>query len=61
MPRTLRIEKKRPTLGVLVGLMAMVSAVAFADWTSSGEASSAINSNYASAPFELTSGLIENL
>jgi hypothetical protein len=61
MPRTLRIEKKRLTLGVLVGLMAMVSAVAFAYWTSSGEASGAINASYASAPFEVTSGLIENL
>jgi hypothetical protein len=39
----------------------MVSAVAFAYWTSSGEASGAINSNYASAPFEVTSGLVENL
>jgi len=39
----------------------MVSAVAFAYWTSTGEASSAINSNYASTPFEVTSGPVENL
>ena len=61
MPPFLRIEKKRLTLGVLVGLLAMVSAVAFAYWTSTGEASSAINSNYASTPFEVTSGPVENL
>ena len=61
MPRFLHIEKKRPTLGVLVGLIAMVSTVAFAYWSSSGEASSAIHSNYASAPLEVTSVLVENL
>ena len=44
-----------------MGLLAMVSAVAFAYWTSTGEASSAINSNYASAPFEVTSGSVESL
>jgi hypothetical protein len=61
MPPFLRIEKKRLTLGVLVGLLAMVSTVAFAYWTSTGAASSAINSNYASAPFEVTSGPVENV
>ena len=61
MPPFLRIEKKRLTLGVLACLLAMVSAVAFAYWTSTGEASSATDSNYASAPFEVTSATVENL
>jgi hypothetical protein len=61
MPPFLRIEKKSLTLGVLVGLLAMLSAVAFAYWASTGEAASAINSKYAGAPFEVTSGVVESL
>ncbi len=61
MPRFLHIEKERLTLGVLVGLLAMVSAVAFAYWTSAGEASGIVNSNYAGASFEVSSGPVEGL
>jgi len=49
MPRTLRTEKKRLTLGVLVGLLTMASAVAFAYWTSTGEAAGTVKANYSSA------------
>jgi predicted ribosomally synthesized peptide with SipW-like signal peptide len=61
MSRFLRPNKKRITFGVLVALLVMVSAGAFAYWTSSGEGSGTIKSNYASAPFEVTSGVVENL
>lgn len=61
MSRLLHTNKKRITFGVLVALLAMVSAGAFAYWTSSGEGSGTVKSNYASAPFEVTSGVVENL
>jgi hypothetical protein len=61
MSRFLHTNKKRLTFGVLVALLVMVSAAAFAYWTSSGEGSGIVKSNYASAPFEVTSGLVENL
>ena len=61
MSRFLHMNKKRLTFGVLVALLLMVSAAAFAYWTSSGEGSGTVKSNYASAPFEVTSGVVENL
>ena len=61
MSRFLHMNKKRLTFGVLVALLLMVSAAAFAYWTSSGEGSGTVKSNYASAPFEVTSATVENL
>ncbi len=54
-------NKKRITFGVLVALLAMVAAGAIAYWTSSGEGTGTVKSNYASAPFEVTSATVENL
>jgi len=61
MSRFLHMNKKRLTFGVLVALLLMVSAAAFAYWTSSGEGTGTVKSNYASAPFEVTSATVENL
>jgi hypothetical protein len=61
MSRFLHIKKKRLTAGVVVALLLMVSAAAFAYWTSSGEGTGSVKSNYASAPFEVTSATVENL
>lgn len=52
--------KKRLAVGVVV-VLGMVAAAAFAYWTGSGEGSGVVKSNYASASFEVGSGLIENL
>lgn len=53
-------KKTRLTLGVVVVALAMV-ATAIAYWTSSGEGTGTAKSNYASASFEVSSGLVENL
>jgi len=53
-------KKTRLTLGVVVVALAIV-ATAVAYWTSSGEGTGTAKSNYASASFEVSSGLVENL
>ena len=53
-------RKMRIGLGVVVAMLATVAA-AFAYWTSTGEGSGTAKSNYASASFEVSSGLVENL
>ena len=47
--------------GVVVLVLAMAGAAAFAYWTSSGEGSGTVKANSASASFEVTSTLVENL
>lgn len=53
-------KKTRLTLGVVVVALAMV-ATAVAYWTSSGEGTGTAKASYASASFEVSSGLVENL
>jgi hypothetical protein len=60
MSRILKIKKTRLAFGAVVVGLAMV-ATAIAYWTSSGEGSGTVKSNYASASFEVSSGLVENL
>jgi hypothetical protein len=59
--RLANIKKSRLAFGVVVVVMAMATAAAFAYWTSSGEGSGTVKANYASASFEVSSGLVENL
>jgi hypothetical protein len=60
MSRIFKIKKTRFAFGaVAVGLVMVATAIAY--WTSSGEGSGAVKSNYASASFEVSSGLVENL
>jgi hypothetical protein len=61
MFRFLNTKKFRLAFGVVVVVLAMVTAAAFAYWTSSGEGSSTVKANYTSASFEVSSGLVENL
>jgi hypothetical protein len=61
MFRLFNIKKYHLALvAALLGL-AMVTAAAFAYWTSSGEGSGTVKTNYASASFEVSSGLVEGL
>ena len=60
MFRSFPINKKRVTVGILVAAL-VVTAGAIAYWTSSGEGSGTVKSNYATASFEVSSGLVENL
>ncbi len=60
MSRILNTKKTRLVFGVVVVALAMV-ATAAAYWTSSGEGTGTVKSNYASASFEVSSGLVENL
>lgn len=60
MSRIFKIKKTRFAFGaVAVGLVMVATAIAY--WTSSGEGSGTVKSNYASASFEVSSGLVENL
>ena len=61
MFRFFNIKKSRLAFAVVVLVLGMVAAAAFAYWTSSGEGSGTVKSNYAGASFEVTSGLVENL
>ena len=61
MSRFFHTKKTRLAFGVLVAVLAMVAAAAFAYWTSSGEGAGTANANYASASFEVSSSLAENL
>jgi len=61
MSRFLHIKKKGLAVGVLVALLGMAGAAAFAYWTSAGEGAGTVKSNYASAQFEVTSATVENL
>jgi opacity protein-like surface antigen len=54
------IDKKRFALGALVAALAVTTA-AIAYWTSAGEGSGTAKANYASASFEVSSSLVENL
>ncbi len=54
-------KKTRLAFGVVVVVLGMVAVAVFAYWTSSGEGSGTVKSNYASASFEVSSGLVENL
>jgi hypothetical protein len=60
MSRFFHIKKSRLGIGVVVALLALVAG-AIAYWTSSGEGSGTAKANYASASFEVSSGLVENL
>jgi hypothetical protein len=60
MFRFFHTSKARLAFGVFVAVLAMVPA-AFSYWTSSGEGSGAIKSNYVGASFEVSSSLVENL
>ena len=60
MSRILNTKKTRLAFGVVVVALAIV-ATAVAYWTSSGEGTGTVKSNYASASFEVSSGLVENL
>ena len=60
MSRILNIKKTHIVLGgVVVTLTVVATAIAY--WTSSGEGTGTAKANYASASFEVTSGLVENL
>lgn len=61
MSRLFRTRKGRVGLGVLVAVLALTGAAAFAYWTGSGEGSGTVKSNYSAASFEVSSGLVENL
>jgi hypothetical protein len=61
MFRFFNIKKSHLVFGVVVVVLAMATAAAFAYWTSSGEGSGSVKANYASASFEVSSGLAENL
>jgi predicted ribosomally synthesized peptide with SipW-like signal peptide len=61
MFRFFNIKKSRLAFAVVVLVLGMVGAAAFAYWTSSGEGSGTVKSNYAGASFEVSSGLVENL
>jgi flagellar basal body-associated protein FliL len=56
----LRTRKRRVIAGVVVVMLASAGA-AIAYWTSSGEGTGTAKANYASASFEVTSTLAENL
>jgi hypothetical protein len=56
----IRSRRTRITVGALVAILAM-TAGAIAYWTGSGEGTGTVKANYASAPFEVTSTLVENL
>jgi hypothetical protein len=60
MSRILNTKKTRLAFGVVVVTLAIV-ATAVAYWTSSGEGTGSVKTNYASASFEVSSGLVENL
>jgi hypothetical protein len=60
MSRILNTNKARLVFGIVVVALAMV-ATAAAYWTSSGEGTGTVKSNYTSASFEVSSGLVENL
>jgi hypothetical protein len=61
MSRFVNIKGKRLVLGGVILALALASAAAFAYWTSSGEGSGTVKSDYAGASFEVSSGLVENL
>jgi flagellar basal body-associated protein FliL len=61
MSRRFNIKKIRLAFGVVVVVLSIAAAAAFAYWTSSGEGSGTVKSNYTSASFEVSSGLVENL
>jgi predicted ribosomally synthesized peptide with SipW-like signal peptide len=61
MSRIFNIKKNRLALGVVVLVLGMVAAGAFAYWTSSGEGSGEVKANYASASFEVSSAAVEGL
>jgi hypothetical protein len=61
MFRFFNTKKSHLAFGVVVVVLAMATAAAFAYWTSSGEGSGSVKANYASASFEVSSGLAENL
>jgi hypothetical protein len=62
MSRFFHINKVHLGAGVVaVTVMAMAVVAAFAYWTSSGEGAGTVKANYASASFEVSSGLVEDL
>jgi len=61
MSRLIRTKKGRVGIGVFVAVLTLAGAAAFAYWTSSGEGSGTVKSNYAAASFEVDSALVENL
>ncbi len=61
MFRFFNIKKYHLAFGVALVALAMVTAGAFAYWTSSGEGSGTVKANYANASFEVSSGLVEGL
>ena len=60
MFRFFHTKKSRLVFAIVVVVLGTVAG-AIAYWTSSGEGSGTVKSNYASAPFEVSSGLVENL
>jgi hypothetical protein len=60
MRRVLHTRKRRLAIAVVIGLLAFASG-AIAYWTSSGEGNGSAKANYASASFEVSSALAENL
>jgi hypothetical protein len=61
MFRFFNIKKFRLAFGGVVFVLGVGVVTAFAYWTSSGEGSGTVKTNYASASFEVSSGLVENL
>jgi predicted ribosomally synthesized peptide with SipW-like signal peptide len=61
MSRFANIKRKRLVLCGVILVLALASSAAFAYWTSSGEGSGTVKSNYASTSFEVSSALAENL
>ena len=61
MSRILNTKKTRLAFGVSRSRHWRWSQRAFAYWTSSGEGTGTVKSNYAGASFEVSSGLVENL
>lgn len=60
MYRFFHSKKVRVSLVMVAAILATVAA-AVAYWTSSGEGSGTAKANYASASFEVTSGVVENI
>ena len=61
MSRFTNMQKNRFAIGGVMLVLALAVGAAYAYWTSSGEGSGTVKANYASASFEVSSTLAENL
>jgi hypothetical protein len=61
MARFTNIKRTRLVFGGVTLVLILMAGAAFAYWTGSGEGSGTVKASYASASFEVSSGLVENL